>query len=40
VQGVVDKLKSWGAVSATERAGREENIEFAVPKELRVKQVN
>ena len=40
VQGVVDKLKSWGAVSATERAGREENVEFAVPKELRVKQVN
>ncbi|MDB2331009.1 4-hydroxy-3-methylbut-2-enyl diphosphate reductase [Alteromonas sp.] len=40
VQGVVDKLKSWGAVSATERAGREENIEFAVPKELRVKQVS
>jgi len=39
VQGVVDKLKSWGAVSATERAGREENIEFAVPKELRVEQV-
>lgn len=40
VQGVVDKLKSWGAVSSTERAGREENIEFAVPKELRVKQVS
>jgi len=40
VQGVVDKLKSWGATSASERAGREENIEFAVPKELRVKQVS
>ena len=40
VQGVVNKLKSWGAISATERAGREENIEFAVPKELRVKQVS
>ncbi|MFT2091609.1 4-hydroxy-3-methylbut-2-enyl diphosphate reductase [Paraglaciecola sp. 2405UD69-4] len=39
VQGVVDRLKEWGATSATERAGREENIEFAVPKELRVKQV-
>ncbi|MCQ8849477.1 4-hydroxy-3-methylbut-2-enyl diphosphate reductase [Alteromonas stellipolaris] len=40
VQGVVDKLKAWGAVSAFERAGREENVEFAVPKELRVKQVS
>lgn len=39
VQGVVNKLKAWGAVSASERAGREENVEFAVPKELRVKQV-
>lgn len=39
VQGVVDRLKQWGATSATERAGRAENIEFAVPKELRVKQI-
>ena len=39
VQGVVDRLKEWGAVSASERSGREENVEFAVPKELRVKQV-
>lgn len=40
VQGVVDKLKSWGASTASERPGREENVEFAVPKELRVKQVS
>jgi 4-hydroxy-3-methylbut-2-enyl diphosphate reductase len=40
VQGVVDRLKAWGAVSASERSGREENVEFAVPKELRVKQVS
>ena len=40
VQGVVERLKSWGAVSASERLGREENVEFAVPKELRVKQVS
>ena len=40
VQGVVNKLKLWGAVSASERAGREENVEFAVPEELRVKQVS
>lgn len=39
VQGVVDKLLSWGAVKATERPGREENVEFAVPKELRIRQV-
>lgn len=40
VQGVVDRLKEWGASNATERPGRLENIEFAVPKELRVKQVS
>ncbi len=39
VQGVVDHLLSLGAVKATEREGRKENVEFAVPKELRVKQV-
>lgn len=40
VQAVVDRLIEWGATKATERPGREENIEFAVPKELRVKQVS
>lgn len=39
VKGVVDKLKSLGATVVTETPGREENIEFAVPKELRVKQL-
>jgi 4-hydroxy-3-methylbut-2-enyl diphosphate reductase len=39
VQGVVERLKEWGAIAAIERPGRPENIEFAVPKELRVKQV-
>lgn len=39
VQGVVDRLMSWGAVQSTERPGREESIEFAVPKELRVVQL-
>lgn len=39
VKGVVDKLLSWGAVSASERPGRKETIEFAVPKELRIKQI-
>lgn len=39
VKGVIDKLLGWGAVKATERQGRPENVEFAVPKELRIKQV-
>lgn len=40
VKGVIEHLRAKGAVNATERSGREENIEFAVPKELRVKQVS
>jgi 4-hydroxy-3-methylbut-2-enyl diphosphate reductase len=40
VQGVVNRLKEWGASAAIERAGREENIEFAVPKELRIKNIS
>ncbi|NMH58961.1 4-hydroxy-3-methylbut-2-enyl diphosphate reductase [Alteromonas ponticola] len=40
VKGVVDHLLSWGATKATERSGREENVEFAVPKELRIRQVS
>lgn len=39
VQEVVHKLMEWGAVEAIERPGRPENIEFAVPKELRIKEV-
>jgi 4-hydroxy-3-methylbut-2-enyl diphosphate reductase len=39
VQGVVQRLMEWGATKSTERAGRKENIEFAVPKELRIKQI-
>lgn len=40
VQGVVDRLKEWGATDTIERPGREENIEFAVPKELRIKNIS
>ncbi|MDM7859739.1 4-hydroxy-3-methylbut-2-enyl diphosphate reductase [Alteromonas sp. ASW11-36] len=40
VQAVIAQLKEWGAVSATERQGREENVEFAVPKELRIKHIS
>lgn len=39
VQAVVEKLIEWGATKATEREGRPENVEFAVPKELRIKQL-
>lgn len=40
VQGVVQKLQDLGAKSVVEVEGRPENIEFAVPKELRVRQVS
>ena len=40
VKRVIQRLLDWGAVKASERSGREESIEFAVPKELRVKQVS
>jgi 4-hydroxy-3-methylbut-2-en-1-yl diphosphate reductase len=40
VQGVVQRLQEWGAEHASERPGRAENIEFAVPKELRIKQID
>lgn len=40
VQSVVEKLIEWGATKATERAGRPENVEFAVPKELRIVQIS
>lgn len=35
VQQVIEKLKEWGGTVATELQGREENIVFALPKELR-----
>lgn len=38
VQRVVEKLKEWGGTIATELQGREENIIFALPKELRSEQ--
>ena len=36
VQGVVDRLLAWGATGAGEVAGREENVTFSLPRELRV----
>ncbi|WP_447529929.1 4-hydroxy-3-methylbut-2-enyl diphosphate reductase [Vreelandella sp. TE19] len=35
VKGVIDRLKSLGATDPSELAGREENITFSMPKELR-----
>ncbi|NVK54641.1 MAG: 4-hydroxy-3-methylbut-2-enyl diphosphate reductase [Alteromonadaceae bacterium] len=40
VKRVIQRLLDWGATTASERSGREESIEFAVPKELRIKQVS
>ena len=39
VQGVIEKLKGFGVSDIVETSGREENIEFAVPKELQIKQL-
>jgi 4-hydroxy-3-methylbut-2-enyl diphosphate reductase len=35
VQRVVDQLREWGGMPAVEVIGREENVVFALPKELR-----
>jgi len=35
VERVVERLKEWGGVSATEVIGRAENVVFSLPKELR-----
>lgn len=40
VQEVIDHLKSLGGNTVTEHPGREENIVFEVPAELKVKQVS
>lgn len=36
VQGVVERLLEWGASGSGEVVGREENVTFSLPKELRV----
>jgi 4-hydroxy-3-methylbut-2-enyl diphosphate reductase len=40
VRGVIRQLQAWGATGADELAGREENITFSMPKELRVKSIS
>ncbi|TXI35666.1 MAG: 4-hydroxy-3-methylbut-2-enyl diphosphate reductase, partial [Aquipseudomonas alcaligenes] len=39
VLGVVEQLRSWGAVGAEELDGRPENVTFSMPKELRLKEL-
>jgi 4-hydroxy-3-methylbut-2-enyl diphosphate reductase len=39
VRGVIQQLHAWGATGADELAGREENVTFSMPKELRVKSL-
>lgn len=39
VRGVIQQLRDWGAEAEVELDGREENITFSMPKELRVKAV-
>ena len=40
VQQVVDRLKGWGVDGPDEVQGREENVVFALPKELRAPTVS
>lgn len=40
VKRVIQRLIDWGATEAIERPGREESVEFAVPKELRIKHLD
>lgn len=39
VQSVVDRLKEWGGETPEELQGREENVVFSLPKELRLKEI-
>ncbi|GLU37662.1 4-hydroxy-3-methylbut-2-enyl diphosphate reductase [Pseudomonas sp. NBRC 100443] len=39
VRGVIEQLRKWGAEPEVELDGREENITFSMPRELRVKAV-
>ena len=40
VQGVIARLREWGAAEVVELDGRPENVTFSMPKELRVVQSN
>ena len=36
IKQVIQRLQDWGATAPEELAGREENITFSLPKELRI----
>ena len=40
VRGVIERLREWGVTDVEELVGREENVTFSMPKELRVVQVD
>ena len=40
VQNVIKQLQAWGGQTVQERSGREENITFSIPPELRVVELN
>ncbi|MGL5045698.1 MAG: 4-hydroxy-3-methylbut-2-enyl diphosphate reductase, partial [Plesiomonas sp.] len=40
VKAVIDRLQQLGGLAVIESPGREENIIFEVPKELRVQQID
>ncbi|MEE4461258.1 4-hydroxy-3-methylbut-2-enyl diphosphate reductase [Azotobacter chroococcum] len=40
VRGVIERLREWGITDVEELVGREENVTFSMPKELRVVQVD
>jgi 4-hydroxy-3-methylbut-2-enyl diphosphate reductase len=40
VKSVIDRLEDWGADGVEELSGREENITFSLPKELRIRAVS
>ncbi|GAB3475033.1 4-hydroxy-3-methylbut-2-enyl diphosphate reductase [Azotobacter salinestris] len=40
VRGVIERLQQWGIADVEELTGREENVTFSMPKELRVVQVD
>ncbi|KFZ28321.1 4-hydroxy-3-methylbut-2-enyl diphosphate reductase [Pseudidiomarina atlantica] len=40
VKDVIKQLQAWGGEAVTERSGREENVTFSIPPELRVVEVS
>jgi 4-hydroxy-3-methylbut-2-enyl diphosphate reductase len=40
IQQVVDRLREWGGMTPREITGREENVVFSMPKELRIPIIN